>query len=211
MAGFPVTPGSGGNIAADQVGTATAPAAGDRIQYVKIDLGVAGSSAPVTASNNGLPVDAAGTKVTAASIPSGGIGFLGWLSAIWYQLTQTLAMSLAAVTSGGATASRFMADGSTYAGNIKTSAGNLYTLSGSNIGTGNLYLRIYNKASAPIPGTDTPVLEYVIPPGGRECQIPAVGSTFAAGIGWVFTSGTFLDSDTTPVTVNAGAICWNYK
>ncbi len=42
-------------IAADQVGTANAPAAGDRIQYVKHDVGVAGSSDPVTRANP-LPV-----------------------------------------------------------------------------------------------------------------------------------------------------------
>lgn len=34
-------------IAADQVGTANAPATGDRIQYVKLDLGAAGLSSPV--------------------------------------------------------------------------------------------------------------------------------------------------------------------
>lgn len=38
-------------IAADQVGTANAPAAGDRIQYVKLDTGAAGVSAPVTQAN----------------------------------------------------------------------------------------------------------------------------------------------------------------
>lgn len=42
-------------IAADQVGTATAPATGDRIQYVKLDGGAAGASSPVTSANP-LPV-----------------------------------------------------------------------------------------------------------------------------------------------------------
>lgn len=49
---------------------------------------------------------AQGTKITAATIPTGGVGFFGWLSAIWYQLTQTLGVQLnadarnAALTSG---------------------------------------------------------------------------------------------------------------
>lgn len=45
-------------IAADQVGTATAPTTGDRIQYVKLDCAAAGASAPVTGTNP-LPVRAA--------------------------------------------------------------------------------------------------------------------------------------------------------
>jgi hypothetical protein len=38
-------------IAADVVGTPRAPAAGDRIQYTKTDVGIAGSSDPVTRAN----------------------------------------------------------------------------------------------------------------------------------------------------------------
>jgi hypothetical protein len=52
--------------------------------------------AALAASNGGIPVDAAGAKVTAATIPTGGTGLLGWLSAIWYQLTQSLTVSLPA-------------------------------------------------------------------------------------------------------------------
>ena len=55
MAGFGVTEGSGVLIAADKVGTATAPTTNDRLQYVKLDHGAAGSSSPVTISNP-LPV-----------------------------------------------------------------------------------------------------------------------------------------------------------
>ena len=38
-------------IAADKVGTASAPAVGDEIQYVKLDIGAAGASSPVTSAN----------------------------------------------------------------------------------------------------------------------------------------------------------------
>lgn len=50
-------------IAADQVGTATAPATGDRIQYVKLDAGAAGASAPVSSAAP-LPVGDAGGSLT---------------------------------------------------------------------------------------------------------------------------------------------------
>jgi hypothetical protein len=53
----PITPGSGVTMAADQVGTASAPATGQYIQYVKLDAGAAGVSAPVAAATP-LPVQA---------------------------------------------------------------------------------------------------------------------------------------------------------
>lgn len=46
-----VTPGVGLTVAADVIGTPAAPSAGQQIQYVKIDTGVAGASAPVSAAN----------------------------------------------------------------------------------------------------------------------------------------------------------------
>lgn len=175
MAGLPVTAGTGGsglNVAGDIVGTATTPTTGDRIQYIKLDLGTAGNSSPVS-----------------GAVPT--------------QNTAT--------TSGGATPSGFLADGSTYQGVIKASAGQLYKLSVSNTNTGNLYLRIYNKATNPVPGTDTPIWRDVIPPGGREIQISDIGIAFTTGISWVFTSGSLSDSDVTPVVVTTGSINYAYK
>lgn len=60
---------------------------------VAADITKVGGAA-IALSNSGVPVDAAGTKVTAATIPAGGVGLLGWLSAIWYQLTQLLKVQI---------------------------------------------------------------------------------------------------------------------
>lgn len=51
MAGVSVTAGSGTVMAADKVGTASAPTTDERLQYVKLDGGIAGSSAPIEAGN----------------------------------------------------------------------------------------------------------------------------------------------------------------
>lgn len=59
MAGVSVTAGSGTVMAADNVGSASAPTTGERIPYMKVDVGAAGSSSPVTTANP-LPV---GTKM----------------------------------------------------------------------------------------------------------------------------------------------------
>lgn len=53
--GLQVSEGSGETIAMDEVGAAGAPASGEKIQYVKLDYGAAGSSTPVTTST-ALPV-----------------------------------------------------------------------------------------------------------------------------------------------------------
>jgi hypothetical protein len=45
--GLAVTPGSGATIAMDEVSSAAAPSAGQKLQYVKLDVGAAGSSSPV--------------------------------------------------------------------------------------------------------------------------------------------------------------------
>ncbi|MER9574895.1 hypothetical protein NKI78_04480 [Mesorhizobium sp. M0400] len=49
-------------------------------------------SSPVTIASDqsDLPVKPGSTetKITAATMPTGGVGFVGWLSAIWHQLTQ---------------------------------------------------------------------------------------------------------------------------
>lgn len=64
----------------------------------KVHLSLGTDFAEVSATNP-LPVttvDAAGAgaegaKITAATMPAGGSGKLGWLSAVWYQLTQSVA------------------------------------------------------------------------------------------------------------------------
>lgn len=55
MAGVSVTAGSGTVVAADNVGSASAPTSGERVPYHKLDHGAAGSSSPVTVLNP-LPV-----------------------------------------------------------------------------------------------------------------------------------------------------------
>jgi hypothetical protein len=49
--GLAVTPGSGETIAADEIGSASAPSSGQLLSYTKLDGGIAGSSAPIEAGN----------------------------------------------------------------------------------------------------------------------------------------------------------------
>lgn len=61
---FDITPGTGKTIAADVHSSAHAPASGEQMQYIKFDIGVAGSSAPVVGGQLAM---AASIPVTLAS------------------------------------------------------------------------------------------------------------------------------------------------
>jgi hypothetical protein len=60
---------AGGGYAFDKIGTATPPATNDLLQWVKVDLGVPGSSAPLSASNP-MPDNLA--QVGGTAIPADG-------------------------------------------------------------------------------------------------------------------------------------------
>jgi hypothetical protein len=89
----------------------------------------------------------------------------------------------------------YISNGSAKNGVIKASAGRLYSLSIANTSGSAVYVRIYNKATAP--GiADTPVKKYVIPAGQTLiCHPPALGSYFSAGISWRITTGIADDND----------------
>lgn len=70
----------------------------------------------------------------------------------------------------------------------KASAGELKGFWGQN-GAAITYLQIYNKATAPVIGTDTPVLTYPIPANASFSQmIPNEGAYFGTGIAYAFTT-----------------------
>ena len=98
---LPSALGTGGGIKVDGSGTA---------------LPVSGS---VTA-NDGQKVDAYGTAITGASMPAGGAGFLGWLTAIWKQLNTGITTTGTATISGTATVT---ADGAIITGETVETGG----------------------------------------------------------------------------------------
>jgi hypothetical protein len=88
----------------------------------------------------------------------------------------------------------------TNATNVKGSAGNIMGGSVSNNGTGVAYLKLYNKASAPTVGTDTPIATILIPVNGTVMigSIVPLGFRCGTGISYAITGGMAV-SDTTAV------------
>jgi hypothetical protein len=111
--------------------------------------------------------------------------------------------------SNSLTASRVVAAASTNATNLKASAGNIAALDVFNVATYPVFLKLYNKASAPTVGTDTPTWTIPVPAGGGFSRDFLYGEYFSTGISYAITK-LQADSDTTAVAANdvTGRIAW---
>ena len=78
----------------------------------------------------------------------------------------------------------------------KASAGRVYRLTALNTTASAKFIKFYNKATAPVPGTDTPVWTEALPVGRTDLSFDGVGYSFATGIGFALT-GAVPDADTT--------------
>lgn len=92
---------------------------------------------------------------------------------------------------------------------IKGSAGRVYSIVASNTNAAIRYLKLYDKASAPVVGTDTPVHTYLLPGAavGSTVVIPVSGGqSYLLGIAFAMTVGM---ADTDTVAVGAADIVVN--
>lgn len=116
-------------------------------------------------------------------------------------------------TAGGLTSHKTVSAASTNATSVKNSAGQLYEIMASNVNAAARYLKLYNKASAPTVGTDTPVWTLIIPGntagGGIAKSIPK-GLEFSTGIAFALTTEA-TDAGTTGVAANELVVNLGYK
>jgi hypothetical protein len=84
---------------------------------------------------------------------------------------------------------------STNATLAKSSEGLLFYISGFNAAVATRFLKLYNKATAPTVGTDTPLLTIAIPASSAFVLDFSRGVDFDTGIGYALTTGA-ADNDT---------------
>tara|TARA_R110000787_G_scaffold84374_5_gene180895 strand:+ start:1560 stop:2435 length:876 start_codon:yes stop_codon:yes gene_type:complete len=109
------------------------------------------------------------------------------------------------ISSGTApTYKKFISATTTNATAVSNAPANMSILHLVNTGDGVRFFKLYNKASAPVVGTDVPLITVGIPPvSNSSFALPAlVGIDFSIGISFAITLGA-ADSDTTPLTVAA--------
>jgi hypothetical protein len=121
----------------------------------------------------------------------------------------TNAVQIIPGVSGGWTPYHLISAASTNATNVKNSAGQVGPIAVGNVNASPRYLKLYDKASAPTVGSDTPVWTMIIPgnTAGAGSNISVVcGLVFANGISYALTAG-MADNDTGAVGV--ADICLN--
>lgn len=102
---------------------------------------------------------------------------------------------------GGVQQFSLISAASTNATVIKATPGRVYGYSISNTNAAARYIKLYNKATTPTVGTDTPVRRICIPAGQTvHYHCPAGLDGFTAGIGIGTTTGA-LDSDTAALSL----------
>lgn len=86
---------------------------------------------------------------------------------------------------------------------VKSSAGNLFEVSVFNSTAATVYVRLYNKASAPTVGTDVPIVVIPVPTNTlANIEFGVLGKRFAAGIA-IAVTGAAANNDTTAVAAGA--------
>jgi lipoprotein-anchoring transpeptidase ErfK/SrfK len=115
-----------------------------------------------------------------------------------------------AATSGGSTASHAISAASTNATSVKGSAGQIYGFSISNTNASARYFKLFNKASAPTLGTDTPIMTVQVPGNGTVIRAFPVGLTLGTGIAYAAT-GALADLDTTVIGAGDLSLDLDYK
>jgi hypothetical protein len=92
----------------------------------------------------------------------------------------------------------FNSAATTNATSVKAAATKIFSLTLSNNGAAAAYFKIYNKASAPTVGTDTPVAVHAIPANGTFIADYAQGFVLTTGYAFAITNLS-ADSDTTAI------------
>ena len=105
--------------------------------------------------------------------------------------------------------SHLVSAGSNNAQNVKGTPGQIYGWNIYNNAAYPIYVKLWNKATAPIPGTDTPVRTIGVQAGTQFSHNIGVGMVFSLGIGISITKG-IADADNTAVLANDCAVDLSY-
>lgn len=120
-------------------------------------------------------------------------------------------VSLIPAAAGGLSSLKLVSAASTNATSVKTSAGQLFNVQAFNTSVNARYLKLYNKASAPSVGVDTPVATWLIPASSSGFIIEiSNGMNFSAGIAFAITA-LMNDADTTAVGAQDVVVNLQYK
>lgn len=178
---------------------------GTNVQAIVTDA----AGRPQVGINGAVPVTDNGGSLTV----DGTVAVTGTFWQATQPVSGTIAANVTPATSGGHSISRVISAASTNATSAKASAGQVYGWFISNTNAAPRYLKLYNKASAPTVGTDTPAMTVLIPgnAAGAGANVEFTnGIAFGTGIAYAITTGV-ADSDVGSVAANEIVINLLYK
>jgi hypothetical protein len=88
--------------------------------------------------------------------------------------------------------------------NVKSTPGRVGGWALTNNNASARYVHFYDKATAPVAGTDTPKFTIMLPGSGGNNRADDIGTAFTTGIGYSITTGA---SDTDSAAVGANEVC----
>lgn len=164
----------------------------------------AGDGTTALSGANGIKIDStqlAALSTTAAPM-SGGYQLVGTPT------DQVVANKIQAQTSG-ATPTRIVAEASTNTGFLKASAGAIIEIDMFNVAAYDVFLKLYNKASAPTLASDTPIWTIPLKAGTGYSRDFKYGKWFSTGIAYAITK-LQPDNDVTILALSdvTGTIDW---
>ena len=166
------------------VSLATAPAlvAGSAV------IGKVGIDQTTPGTTNKVSIGTDGTVALNAALPAG---------------TNTIGgtVRVPSATQAMPSRARIASAASTNATSVKASAGGVYHIVAANMATSARFLKLYDKASAPTVGTDTPIATIYLPANGGFAELFDIPMGFTTGIAYAITA-LVADTDTTAVALN---------
>lgn len=113
-------------------------------------------------------------------------------------------------TTGGGSDYHKVSAASNNAASVKGAAGQVYGVQGFNVAGYPVYVKLYDKATAPNPAADTPLRTVPMQSGVRCDDDIFQGLTFALGIGIAIVKG-IADNDNTSVAASDCVVDVDYK
>jgi len=121
--------------------------------------------------------------------------------------------------SGGLTTHSRLLTADTNLVSVKASSGQVYAIQAFNVSASAFWLKLYNKASAPVIASDAALIQkrILVPANttaangaGVIMEVTDLGNVFSTGIAYACTRG-IGDTDTTATAANDGAVNLDYK
>jgi hypothetical protein len=175
-----------------------------------LDVAIGGATAAANALQVGAVFNSSAPTLTNGQGAALQLDASGNLKIVCSGCSAASTVSLNPATSGGLTLAHTVLAASTNATSLKASQGQVYSFCLNNNAAYPVFLKLYNKASAPTVGTDTPVSVLEAQAGVPICKQTEEGFAFATGIAWAATKG-LTDADATAVLASDGTVEIAYK